>query len=61
MLMIACIVSTVLTEAAIDHLMLPSANAISAEHSSLSRARSDMAQPRAHITEKSVNEEERTN
>jgi hypothetical protein len=61
MLMIACMVSTVLTEAAIDHLMLPSANEINAEQSSLSLARSDIAQPRAHITENKVNELERTN
>ena len=54
-------VSMVLTEAAIDHLMLPSANAINAEQSSLSRCRSDMAQPRAQITEKRVNDVERTN
>lgn len=61
MLIMACMVSTVLTEVAIDHLMFPSAKATNAEQSSLSRARSDIAQPSAHITEKSVNEEERTN
>jgi hypothetical protein len=61
MLMIACMVSTVLTEAAIDHLMFPSANEINAEQSSLSLARSDIAQPRAHTTENKVNELERTN
>lgn len=61
MLMIAWMVSTVFTEAAIDHLMLPSANATSAEQSSLSLARSDMAQPKAQITENSVKDDERTN
>jgi hypothetical protein len=61
MLMMAWIVSTVFTDAAIDHLILPSANATSAEQSSLSRARSDMAHPNAQITENRVNEEERTN
>lgn len=59
--MIAWMVSTVLTEAAIDHLIFPSASATNAEQSSLSRARLDMAHPRAHITENSVNEAERTN
>jgi hypothetical protein len=61
MLIIAWIVSTVLTEAAIDHLMFPSASEINAEQSSLSLARSDIAQPRAHITENKVNEFVRTN
>lgn len=60
MLMIAWIVSTVLAEAAIDHLMFPSASEINAEQSNLSLARSDIAQPRAHITEKRVNEFVRT-
>ena len=59
--MIAWMVSMVLTEAAIDHLMLPSANRTSEEQSSLSRARSDIAQPKAQTTEKRVKEVERTN
>jgi hypothetical protein len=54
-------VSTFLTEAAIDHLMFPSANETSAGQSNLSLARSDIAQPRAHITENKVNEFDRTN
>lgn len=61
MLIIAWMVSTVLTDAAIDHFILPSAKATKAEHSNLSRARSDMAQPKAQMTEKRVNEFERTN
>jgi hypothetical protein len=61
MLMIAWMVSTVLTDAAIDHFMFPSANEINAEQSSLSLGRSDIAQPSAHMTENKVNEFERTN
>lgn len=51
---IACIVSMDLTDAAIDHLIFPSASDSSAGYNDLSRGSSDMAQPSAQMTENRV-------
>lgn len=58
--MIACTISTDLTEAAIDHLIFSSATVSRAENSKRSRARSETAQPSSQMTAKRVNDMEYT-
>lgn len=49
-------VSTVLTEVAMDHFMVPSAMLIRAGYKTRSRGRDEIAHPRAQTTENRVND-----
>jgi hypothetical protein len=60
MVKIAWIVSTDLTDVAIDHLMLLSARASNVGYNNLSRCVSEIAHPSAQTTEKRVKDNGRT-